>query len=192
MVTFHLHHLLFWLAIFACGQAPHKSSQTTVPHDGFVLKIDQKDYLAKYEKTTDEVRIYGFTIVARLENGAKEPIYLDRCYPDTPYPFYSVLAVEGSEVKESAYAPIWSCVGHDNPIVVQPGETRTDNLHIFGPTVWRSDTRTYDGLLEGQARLVYGVRFCREQPRVDVSGRPVKCKRPETYAQSDVFTVRLK
>lgn len=188
MVIFHLHHLLFWLAIGACGLAPHESPQTTIQHDGIVLKTDQKDYLAKYEKTTDQVRIYGFTIIARLENGTKEPIYLDRCYPDTPNPFYSVLAVEGNEVKESAYDPVWSCVGHDNPIVVQPGETRTDKFHISGPTVWRSDTRTYDGLLEGQAQLVYGVRFCREQPRVGA----VKCKRPETYAQSDVFTVRLK
>jgi hypothetical protein len=189
MVTFH--YLLFLLTIFASGQSSHKSPQLPVPHDGLVLQTDRKDYSAKYEKTTDKVRLYGFTIIARFENRTQEPVYLDRCYPDTSYPFYSVFAVEGSEIKKSAYDPIWSCVGHDNPIVVQPGETRTDNFHISGPTVWRSDTKTYDGLLEGKARLIYVVRFCREQPRVDDSGRPVKCKRPETYAQSDVFTVKL-
>jgi|SRR5262245_57873544 len=185
------HYLLFLLTILACGQSSDKPPQTAVPHEGFVLQTDRKDYFAKYEKTADNVRLYGFTVIARFENRTQEPVYLDRCYPDTAYPFYSVLAVEGSEVKESAYNPMWSCVGHDNPIVVQPGETRTDNLHIVGPTVWRSDTKTYDGLLEGKARLIYNVRFCREQPRVADSGRPVKCKRPETYAQSDVFTVKL-
>jgi hypothetical protein len=190
MVIFY--SLLIWLTIFACGQEPQKSPQTTVPppDDDFVLKTDQDNYSAKYEKTIDGMRVYGFTVIARFENRSQEPAYLDRCRPDTPYPFYSVYAVESREIKESAYNRMWACVGHDNPIVVEPGETRTDNLH-FSTSSWRSDTKTYLGALEGQARLIYGIRFCREQPRVDDSGRPVKCKRPETYAQSDIFTVKI-
>jgi hypothetical protein len=184
------HYLFFLLAILAFDPS-HQSPRKGVSHDGLVLQTDQSDYIAKYEKTTDKVRIYKFTIIARFENGSKEPVYLDRCYPDTPYPLYSISAIESGEAKESAYQPVWACVGHDNPIVVQPGEIRTDKFDILGPSFWRSDTGTFDGLLEGNASLVYGVRFCREQPVFDGSGRPDKCKRSETYVKSDFFRIRL-
>jgi hypothetical protein len=185
------HHMLCLLVIFAFLLASHQSTQKTVSQDGLVLQTDQSDYIAKYEKTVYGVRLYEFTLVARFENGAKDPVYLDRCYPDTPYPLYGIYAIEGGEVKESAYQRAWSCVGHDKPIVVQPGEIRTDKLRILGPGSWRSDNGTYTGSLEGNVRLVYNVRFCPEQPIFDVSGSAPKCKRPATYMQSDIFTVKL-
>ena len=154
--------------------------------DDFVLRTDQV-YLAAYEEPVDKRYRYSFSITARLENRSHSPIYLDRCYPDTPYPFYDIRNAVLGEIRHSAYSTVWSCVGHNNPIIVQPGETRTDNLRIIGPSVWISDIdgERYNGELDGRFRLSYHLRFCPEDPC------PYPDRRPDVYLHSNVFTIRV-
>ncbi len=116
---------------------------------------------------------YEFTVIASYKNHMDRPLYLARCDPDSPTPIYGVRLVEPEG--ESAYGPIWACGGHDNAILVQPGETRTDTLLISGPNVFDGETGEPLGLLEGQFVLVYQVQICPEQDSrcllVDAAGR---------------------
>jgi hypothetical protein len=159
--------------------------------DDFVLRTDQV-YLAAYEETLDKRPRYILTITARLENRSQSPIYLDRCYPDTPYPFFDIRNAVLGVIRHSAYTPMWSCVGHNNPIIVQPGETRTDNFRIIGPSVWRSDIDgdRYDGELEGRFSLSYHLHFCPEEPCIHPDCKGPPCKRSDVYLHSNIFTIR--
>jgi hypothetical protein len=182
---------LLALALVGCSPTSYSSPEATRSPQAsvtpsFVLRTDRDDYLANPEKPVDEQRIYGFTLIARFENRTQEPVYLDRCYPNSPNPMYAILMADESEEHSAAYSPNWACVGHNNPILVEPGQTLEDRLHVSGPNVWESDGGAYKGALEGRFRLVYRTRFCREQPSIDH-----ECDRPEVGAQSNVYTVRL-
>jgi hypothetical protein len=160
--------------------------------DDFVLRTDQV-HLAAYEETMNKRPRYNFTITARLENRSQSPVYLGRCFPDTPYPFYDISNAVLGVIRHSAYSPAWSCVGHNNPIIVQPGETRIDNFRIIGPSVWISDIdgERYDGELEGRFSLGYHLRFCPEEPCLHPDCKAPPCKRPDVYLRSNVFTIYI-
>ena len=97
------------LALVGCSPTSHKppeatrSPQASVP-PSFVLRTDRDDYLANPEKPVDKQRIYGFTLIARFENRTQEPVYLDRCYPNSPYPMYAILMADESEEHIAVYS----------------------------------------------------------------------------------------
>jgi hypothetical protein len=127
-------------------------------------------------------REYAFTLVAQYANRSAAPVYLYRCFPDSPQPIYNVHLVGASEPLESAYDPGWGCVGHENQIVVQPGAIRVDTLRITGPTAWERSGEPI-GKLEGRYRLEYQAQSCPQE-----SG----CLLPDSGRLSNEFDVRLR
>jgi hypothetical protein len=58
-------------------------------------------------------------------------------------------------------AKTWACVGHDKPIVLLPGGSRTDRLVIRGPNAGGSGGQPPQGTLSGRVRLEYIASGCR-------------------------------
>ena len=147
------------------------------------LRTDQAAYVARYLAGEGPYRQYGFTLVARFENRTGGPVYLERCYPNTPYPSFGVELVGGDgRAPESGYDPVWACVGHESQIVVQPGDTRVDTLRIRGPNGWDGYTKEPQGEMEGSFRLVYQAGTCRDV---------IRCQLPAEARTSNLFEVRV-
>lgn len=197
---FRFFSMLLPLAFVGCAPTSHSSPQVTVTPDaspqatvapdGFVIRTDRDEYLAKPEKTTDKLRSYGFILTAQFENRSQEPVYLQRCHPDSPHPIFAILMASESKEQSSAYSPIWACVGHNDKIIVRPGETRTDQFPISGPTSWENGGGINFGAMEGRFRLQYAVTVYREQPSADQSWRRVVSEQLEV--KSNVFIIGLK
>jgi hypothetical protein len=143
------------------------------------LRTDRTVYTASPIGGEGPYRTYEFTLVAQFTNGMSAPVYLERCYPSTPYPVYGIGS--GAGARESAYDPVWACVGNDAPIVVLAGETRTDSLRVAGPNSWDGRTKEPFGDLAGQFRLSYGVGSCRAVNDCELPAR----------VESNDFDVRL-
>ena len=159
------------------------------------LLVDQPAYLARYlegdSSSTGDYRQYGFRIRARFVNRRDVPVYLPRCYPQDQHPMYGVRYAGPDSLggplgsrTESAYDPIWACVGHDRPIVVPPGTVRTDVLEVSGPSSWTSYGLQRGGKEEGAFRLHYQASLC-----PDDAYSP-GCRVPESERASAVFTAR--
>lgn len=143
-----------WRAVFvvvaACsGWGCVGSTEPDPPGGSPTLETDRATYQASPMAGSSSYRWYGFTLVARYTNQTARTVYLARCYPDSKAPIYSLRGVGFA----SAYDGAWACVGHDNPIRVEAGRSRTDTLRIQGPTAW-SDGRPI-GELQGVFELVY-------------------------------------
>jgi hypothetical protein len=165
----------------ACGAPLATSGDPVADRLGeLALRTDRTVYRAVAAGGDDPYHTFAFTLVAHLTNRTSAPVYLERCYPDTPYPIYTVVSTQ--EDVESAYAPVWACVGHDHSITVRPGETRTDSLRITGPNAWDGHTRQPFGVLAGRFRLSYTVGTC---PAV------TGCEVPGRVRESNEFEVRL-
>ena len=149
--------------------------------DELPLRTDQTVYVA-HQKHGGSRPIYGFDLVARFENKTGRTIYLARCYPDSPHPIYGVELIGQEDDWGAAYSGAWACVGHENPIAVAAGATRTDTLHITGPNAWPSGSSQHFGVLEGRFRLSYQAQSCRSETGCDL---------PDSLARSNEFEVRL-
>jgi hypothetical protein len=167
---------LLFVSLVACG-APVASDELTSP---ITLQTDRAAYSASLIGGEGTYRTYTVTVVAQFTNRTALPVYLERCYPDTPYPIYGIVSAE--EGREAAYNPVWACVGHDRPIVVSGGKTRTDSLHLSGPNAWDGRTNQPFGDLVGRFRLSYAVGTCRAVSRCEVPGQ---------VGESNEFEVRL-
>ena len=143
------------------------------------LHTDQTAYVAQQERGGSHPS-YGFEVVTRFVNLTTRTVYLARCAPNSPYPIYSVELVDQEDEWGAAYNPAWGCSGHENPIAVAPGATRTDTLHLTGPTIWSWDGR--HGVLEGRFRLRYRAMSCRAE---------AGCVLPGDVARSNTFEVTL-
>lgn len=165
------------LALAGCSSVLDPGAES-----GGVILTDQGSYVARYQQGEGSYRMYGFTLVARFQNTGGEPVYLERCYPDSPVPVFGVERVGGAGGANSGYDPVWACVGHDSQIVVQPGETRVDTFRIRGPNSWDGRTGTPSGSLDGSFRLVYQAGSCRDVFR---------CQLPRKARSSNAFQVRV-
>ena len=153
------------------------------PGEDTALVTDQASYVARYQRGEGSYRQYGFTLVASFQNRTGGPVYLERCYPDTPVPTFGVELVGGvGWAPESGFDPVWACVGHGSQIVVRPGDTRVDTLRIHGPNSWDGRTGAPGGSLEGSFRLVYPAGTCRDV---------VRCPLPREARSSNAFEVRV-
>ncbi|HEX7229189.1 MAG TPA: hypothetical protein VF452_02255 [Candidatus Binatia bacterium] len=152
------------------------------------IQTDQTEYVAQFDSTVNKQDRYKFPLTARFENRTGVPIYLERCYPNTSYPIYDIGPDNGKGVESSSgsfdslYTAVRGCVGHDNPIIVQPGELRVDNLTIYAPNAWREGFLIPKDKLNGQYRLIYRAHFCWELRY---------CERPDAVQYSNIFTVRV-
>ena len=170
------------VALVGCGSPVTTPGELTTDESGQVtLRTDREAYIASPVGGEVPYRTYEFTLVAQFTNGMSRSVYLQRCYPDTPYPIYGIASAE-EEGGEAAYNPTWACVGHDVPIMVLAGMTRTDTLRIMGPNAWDGHTNQPFGDLVGRFRLSYMVGTCRA-----VSG----CEVPGRFRDSNEFEVSL-
>lgn len=124
--------------------------------EAFAITTDKNAYVARC--MDDGFLSCTFTLEATYYNRTDRPVYLYRCYPDSEYPIYGVPTSD--ESAESAYDPIWGCVGHDDQIRVDPGETRTDVLEVRGPNSFDGVTGEPFGVVEGAFQLRYDARPC--------------------------------
>lgn len=146
------------------------------------LTTDRTEYTATPLEGEGDYRVYGFRVVARFTNWSGAPVYLDRCHPRDPRPMFGVRLRTGAPGLQSGYDPAWACVGHDDPIVVRPGATRTDTLLIRGPNAWDGSTAQPLGVLEGEFQLTYTARTCRSD---------TGCELPDGMSASSPFRVRV-
>jgi hypothetical protein len=168
-------------AVVAC-ESPFAASRADTSGDlrKVTLRTDRTVYNVAPRGEAGVYRTYAASVVVQLTNGMTGPLYLHRCLPDTPYPIYGIVSAEPG--LESAYDPVWACVGHSHPIVVRAGETRQDVLLIIGPNAWDGRTREPLGSLTGRFRVSYAVGICPE-----VFG----CEVPARFQESNEFEVRL-
>jgi len=145
-------------------------SSMTEPTVDARLSLDASSYVAVSGPTLQSPAIYRFTVVARFRNTGSTDAHLGRCRPDSPHPMFGVMLSPSDPRESSGYDPVWACVGHDNPIVVAPNETRVDTLVIFGPASWDGRTQKPLGKLEGTFQFVYfgdvcnATHGCRSEP----------------------------
>ena len=144
-----------------------------------VLTTDSSKYTATYLRGEGSSRTYGFRVVARFENRTRRTLYLQRCYPDSPGPVYSLRGVS-QDAWGSAFNPVWACVGHDQQIEVPAGESRTHTLLLRGPNSF-DRTGQHFGSLVGPMQIAYSVQGCRGDG---------EC-RLDDLVVSDPFTVEL-
>lgn len=95
-----------------------------------------------------------------VENRGGRAVYLERCYPDSPEPSYTIEHLDAIDTWGSAYSPVWDCVGHETHIRLNPGESRTFAYRLAGPNGFSASTGEARGLLEGEMRFHFGVRDC--------------------------------
>jgi len=169
--------LFFCLLLAGCSLGADFEPST----DDLPLRTDQTVYIAQ-EQQGGFRPIYGFDLVAQLENKTGRTVYLARCYPNSLHPTYGVELLGQEDDGGAAYNAAWACVGHENPIAVAPGATRIDTFHIAGPNAWPSGSSQHFGVLEGWFRLGYQAQFCRAQTGCDL---------PDSLARSNEFEVQL-
>lgn len=153
--------------------------ETDIPP--FALTLDESAYAA--DCTDDQHQRCTFTVEASYHNRTEASVYLQRCYPDSEHPIFGVSTLDGT--MESAYGPVWACVGHEDHIRVAPGETRIDVLEISGPNSFDGVTGEPFGVTEGVFQLGYDAYPCAE-------AEAGSCDRlPETQRVSAPFKVTV-
>jgi hypothetical protein len=147
------------------------------------VQTDSVAYTATLLGGEGSYRTYAVRVVARYTNRTPGPVYLARCYPSSPTPIYGLGLVgdtTGGGTWGSAFNPAWGCVGHENPIEVAAGSTRTDTLILRAPNAWDGVTKGPFGRLDGRLRLAYGVQTCRPE---------AQCRLPADSGVSNAFDV---
>ena len=139
------------------GGTACNAGHSTSP-DVQVLTTDSTSYtgipVGKYQ--------FNVTVVTRFRNTTSRPIDLDRCTNAGRSPRYVVSLVRPQNDEGAAYDRIWDCVAGVSPIIVGPGETRTDTLTLLGPTIFLDQAKGYRGILVGAFRISYGGQSSNE------------------------------
>jgi hypothetical protein len=155
-------HPLILLPLLACGGDP-PGAPSPVHLDAQPLVVTNlAQYVAVPNGPEGPYRQFTFVLEARLTNPSSAPLYLRRCGASDPVPIFGVIGSSPQD-PEPAYDPHWGCAGHNSPLVVLPGATRTDRFQVTGPTGWASGGTEPLGALTGRFRLVYGASACREE-----------------------------
>lgn len=176
--------MLILLILFAATSCSFldEDPEEEITTENLVFRTNQTSYTAQLEENLPRA-IYGFTLIARLENSSGRPVYLNRCETDSPEPIYGLRLIDADPAKQSGYSRVYACASHSSPIVVESGTVRMDTLHVQGPSSWQHNSNEPIGELEGMFRLRYAVQTCR-------SGDG--CELPDSLSQSNEFEVRLK
>ncbi len=108
------------------------ASDTSAATEGS-MTTDQRVYSAalKCSPVGHPCAVVSITITYR--NPLDRPILLERCTPHAPTPLFLVVLADTTHAS-APMNPGWACVGHDSPLVVPPGASRRDNIHLgLGP-----------------------------------------------------------
>jgi hypothetical protein len=68
-------------------------------------------------------------VTITFRNPLAQAILIDRCTPDSETPMFSVVQADARHTPASMN-PDWACVGHNSPLVVPPGASRRDVIHV--------------------------------------------------------------
>lgn len=141
------------------------------------LQTNQTRYVTE-QLTRGSHATYGFEVITTFQNPLAESIYFSRCFPDSPHPIFRLESIGGTV--GSAYNRLWACIGHERFIVVLPGGTRVDTLHLRGPSVFGSGDEKAG--LQGRFRLFYEGHTCPAH---------YGCQAPDSLLYSNTFEVRF-
>lgn len=173
--------LLLSLFVVTSCSVTGDESEEEITTENLVCRTDQTSYTAQFEENLPPA-IYGFTIIARLENNSGLTVYLNRCNTDSPQPIYGLPLIDADPSKKSGYSRVYACASHSSPIEVESGTVRIDTLYVQGPSSWQQNSNEPIGELEGMFRLRYAIQTCR-------SGDG--CELPDSLSQSNEFEVQL-
>jgi hypothetical protein len=143
----------------ATGLALVESCTSTepIPSSG-LLKTDASWYLADPIESSGTPPRRHFRVITRFENTTSVPLYLGRCFPDSPRPLFTV-AVADTKPRDSAYGQIWGCVGHSNQFQIVPGAFRVDTFDVSGPNEFPSGNPVGIGTVQGLFQMFFDVRL---------------------------------
>ena len=148
------------LAAVAQGACLSTSPSTTRAATARYLTTDSSAYVARIRDQIWNQPRYEFSVIATYRNLGSKPLYLGRCFPNSPVPMYGVSRADGARGPKSGYDPVWACVGHNRQFRLNPGEQRVDTLRIVGPNGFDHFTHQPSGPVEGEFRLYYYVDGC--------------------------------
>lgn len=154
-----------WLHRFSLGAlllcACTRPAEPVLQRGDEPIQTDHLEYTARSQRDRSFPK-YTFTLVARLENRSPAPIYLARCASNSPHPIYWLGRIAQEDTLDTSYNRAWACVGHDQPIVVEPRQVRMDTLHLSGPNMADGHTQVPHGSPTGLHRLYYEAGSCPE------------------------------
>lgn len=166
------------VAMSGSSPSPWLAERAPLPDGSLVTNATS--YVAIRIPGTSRPRRYQFTVITRFENQSTAPVFLARCFPNSPQPEYDIVAGDGSSV-ESAYSPVWACVGHNSQFQVPPGAVRIDTFRVQGPNMFDAGKQVAIGATAGQFKLIL---FIANEPG-DGARRVAR-----EFGLSNAFTVR--
>lgn len=180
--------MTLWLRRFSIGAlllcACTRPAEPVLQRGDEPIQTDDLEYTARQsQRDRFPDPEYAFTLVARFENRSPAPIYLARCASNSPHPIYWLERIAQEDALDTSYNRAWACVGHDQPIVVEPRQVRMDTLHLSGPNMVDGHTGVPHGSPTGLHRLYYEAASC---PGM------VECRLPADAVGSNVFRVHAR
>ncbi len=136
--------------LLACASSDLPTGLGPVPDGSLVT--DATAYVAEPIAGAGQPVQYQFAVIARFENRSASPVYLGRCFPNSPQPMYSIIAADSSAIV-SAYEPYWGCVAHNNQFEILPGAVRVDTFLVHGPNAFDEVKQQGIGVTNGVFRL---------------------------------------
>ena len=159
--------------VVSCASPTEPRDLGPVPDGPFTT--DATGYVAY--RLVGDLRRYQFRIIARFQNRGASTLYLDRCFPDSPQPKFTIW---NTAPVASGYSQTWACVGHNRQFAIQPGQVRVDTFAVEGPNAFQGSTNV-GGVTEGDFRLYYEVRLGVGEDAPDA---------PDSMKLSNTFRVR--
>lgn len=142
--------------VVACSANTDPSRDLGPVPDGSLM-TDVTGYVAqRVAGTAPPLQEYQFAVITRFQNRSTAPVYLARCFPNSPQPIYGIVVADGSKT-EAAYDPAWGCVGHNSQFQVLPGGVRVDTFLVRGPNGFDEGKQQAIGITSGVFRLVLSV-----------------------------------
>jgi hypothetical protein len=145
-------------ASVSCGDDPAEPLDDLGPVPDVHFTTDTTGYTAV--RIPGTLERYRFAVITRYQNRGATPVYLGRCFPQTPRPLFSVDIVEPA-TEESGFGQVWACVGHDDQFEILPGAARTDTFVVEGPNAFDGRTNEPFGVTKGIFRMYFDVRTAR-------------------------------
>ena len=144
-----------WGTVLGCRTATDPVQNLGPVPDGSLM-TDATGYVAKSLGGAGPFVQYEFAVETRFENRSTAPVFLARCFPDSPQPMYGIVAADSSGI-QSAYAPFWGCVAHNDQFQILPGAVRVDTFLVRGPTASDAANPEGIGVTSGVFRLMLFV-----------------------------------
>jgi hypothetical protein len=148
--------------INACGVALLVLGCASITGTGsshLTVTTDKSVYEAQCLSGDAACRTYGFTLIARIENVGPRAVYFGVCSPRSRATLFGISMADAGSSSESAYNPVWACVGVGSQPEFRPGSVRVDTVRILGPTSV-SHLGGIRGALTGRMRIGFAVQGC--------------------------------